>query len=94
MCPNILRLTVVVTFVVYARVFFAQMDVAIRKFLNSHILFREITNELFIDALVAAMKTRVFVDGAFIIRKGEIGRAMFFNLKGNVEVISDDGILL
>ena len=70
------------------------MDIAIRKFLNSHILFREITNDLFIDALVAAMKTRVFVDGAFIIRKGEIGRAMFFNLKGSVEVISDDGTLL
>jgi CRP-like cAMP-binding protein len=63
----------------------------IRNFLRDHILFREYANDEFIDSLVTAMKPRVFVDGAYIIRKGEMGKAMFFNLKGIVEVISEDG---
>ena len=67
------------------------MDLAVRKFLANHVLFRDVGNPEFIDSLVSVMKTRVFVDGAYVIRKGEIGRAMFFNLKGSVEVISDDG---
>jgi F-box/leucine-rich repeat protein 7 len=67
------------------------MDLLIRKFLQEHILFKEYANEEFIQSLAASMKPRMFVDGAYIIRKGEIGRAMFFNLKGIVEVISEDG---
>ena len=67
------------------------MDQLIRKFLQEHVLFREYANPDFISSLASSMKPRMFVDGAYIIRKGEIGRAMFFNLKGNVEVISDDG---
>jgi CRP-like cAMP-binding protein len=59
--------------------------------LREHVLFKEYANEDFIASLAKQMKPRMFVDGAYIIRKNEIGKAMFFNLKGSVEVISDDG---
>ncbi|KAL2915353.1 SCF ubiquitin ligase complex subunit [Polyrhizophydium stewartii] len=68
------------------------MDISIRGFLENHILFKDYaSNTDFIDTLANLMKTRVFSDGAFVIRKGEVGRAMFFVLRGEVEVVSEDG---
>ncbi|KAJ8327512.1 SCF ubiquitin ligase complex subunit [Batrachochytrium dendrobatidis] len=68
------------------------MDISIRGFLEDHLLFKEYaSNTGFIDTLTNLMKTRVFSDGAYVIRKGEVGRAMFFVLRGEVEVISEDG---
>ncbi|KAJ3092078.1 hypothetical protein HK102_010988 [Quaeritorhiza haematococci] len=37
------------------------------------------------------MRTHVYNDKDFVIRKGEVGRAMFFIMKGEVQVISEDG---
>ncbi|KAI8902399.1 hypothetical protein BC833DRAFT_573403 [Globomyces pollinis-pini] len=67
------------------------MENVVRKFLEEHILFKAYSNSNFMDSLAKAMKPRMFADGAFIIKKGEIGRAMFINLKGTVDVISEDG---
>ena len=70
------------------------MDVSINSFLGEHVLFKEYAhNTEFMNELAKAMKTRVYADGSFVIRKGEVGRAMFFILKGEVEVISDDGTI-
>nr|KAJ3422097.1 hypothetical protein HK105_001173 [Polyrhizophydium stewartii] len=69
------------------------MDISIRGFLENHILFKDYaSNTDFIDTLANLMKTRVFSDGAFVIRKGEVGRAMFFVLRGEVEVVSEDAL--
>jgi F-box/leucine-rich repeat protein 7 len=68
------------------------MDKLIRNFLEGHVLFKDYANEKeFISSLVRSMKPRIFVDGAYIVRKGEIGKAMFFNLKGCIDILSDDG---
>ena len=70
------------------------MENLIRKFLQDHVLFKDYANPDFISSLAASMKPRIYVDGAFIIKKGEIGRAMFFLLKGTVDVVSEDGELV
>ncbi|KAJ3277606.1 hypothetical protein HK104_003166, partial [Borealophlyctis nickersoniae] len=66
------------------------LDKAICQFLEDHVLFRDLDPE-FVGTLPALMQTRVYGDGDYVIRKGEVGRAMFFVLKGEVEVVSEDG---
>ncbi|KAJ3192983.1 hypothetical protein HK101_005632, partial [Irineochytrium annulatum] len=65
-------------------------DGSIRQFLQSHVLFSHLPPS-FISSLDAAMQSRICSPNEFIIRKGEVGRAMFFILRGEVEVISEDG---
>ncbi|KAJ3077161.1 hypothetical protein HDU98_007546 [Podochytrium sp. JEL0797] len=62
----------------------------VQKFLEEHVLFKGL-DEKFLTTLSNAMQSRVYNPGEFVVRKGEIGRAMFFVLKGEVEVISEDG---
>jgi hypothetical protein len=45
------------------------MDTLIRNFLKEHILFKDYANEEFVTLLAKQMKPRMFVDGAYIIRK-------------------------
>jgi hypothetical protein len=45
------------------------MDELIRRFLKDHLLFKDYANEDFVAALAKQMKPRMFVDGAYIIRK-------------------------
>ncbi|KAJ1340441.1 hypothetical protein BSLG_004960 [Batrachochytrium salamandrivorans] len=40
---------------------------------------------------MSMITTRVCTDGTYVIRKGEVGRAMFFILRGEIQVISEDG---
>ena len=48
----------------------------------------------FLSTLANLMQTRVYNDNDYIIRKGEVGRAMFFVLRGTVEVVSEDGMMI
>ena len=54
------------------------MEKLIRKFLEDHVLFKDYANPDFITSLVVAMKPRIYVDGAHIIKKvfgfGNLGR--------------------
>ncbi|KAJ3244442.1 hypothetical protein HDU78_010986 [Chytriomyces hyalinus] len=62
----------------------------VQKFLQEHVLFKGL-DEKFLNTLSNAMQSRIYSPGEFVVRKGEIGKAMFFVLKGEVEVISEDG---
>ncbi|KAJ3210512.1 hypothetical protein HDU67_005243, partial [Dinochytrium kinnereticum] len=65
-------------------------DGSIRKFLENHVLFQNL-EEAFMIQLSNAMQSRIYNPSEFVIRKGEVGRAMFFILRGEVEVVSEDG---
>ncbi|KAJ3414709.1 hypothetical protein HDV05_006146 [Chytridiales sp. JEL 0842] len=65
-------------------------DGSILKFLEEHDLFKNLDHE-FLTTLSNSMQSRIYSPREFVIRKGEIGRAMFFVLRGEVEVISEDG---
>eukprot|EP00762_Andalucia_godoyi_P006366 ANDGO_05842.mRNA.1 Cyclic nucleotide-gated cation channel subunit A len=72
---------------------YLRMEIAL--FLNKDIiekvpLFKG-QNAHFISAVVTKMKPRVVLPGYYVIRKGEIGREMFFIARGEVEVVSEDG---
>ncbi|KAJ3159299.1 hypothetical protein HDU86_001902 [Geranomyces michiganensis] len=67
------------------------IDATIQTFLKTHVLFKDLHDDEFIITLAAAMQTRVYTDNSYVIRKGEVGRAMFFVLRGEVEVVSEDG---
>ena len=66
------------------------MEANIGKFLQEHVLFKNLEPS-FLQALAGSLQSRVFGANEYIIRKGEIGRAMFFILRGEVQVISEDG---
>ncbi|KAI9206670.1 uncharacterized protein BJ171DRAFT_16301 [Polychytrium aggregatum] len=68
----------------------ASFDATIRKFLEDHVLFKGL-DENFITLLASEMQTRIYNDKDYVIRKGEVGRAMFFVFRGQVNVISEDG---
>ncbi len=53
--------------------------------------FQNLEPEL-LQTLLNELSTRVYNDNAYIIKKGETGRAMFFIVKGTVEVVSEDGM--
>jgi CRP-like cAMP-binding protein len=64
----------------------------IKSFLQNQVLFRDYAdNEEFFDSIIRGLAVRIYKPGSYILRKGEEGRAMFFVLKGQVEVISEDG---
>ena len=65
----------------------------IGKTLENHTFFQNEDAGL-IEKLTAEMQTRVYNDKDTIIKKGEVGRAMFIVLKGEVHVVSDDGLSL
>ncbi|KAJ3050221.1 hypothetical protein HK097_008814 [Rhizophlyctis rosea] len=65
-------------------------DGSIVKFLEQHVLFKTLDIS-FLNTLANLMQTRVYNDNDYIVRKGEVGRAMFFILRGIVEVVSEDG---
>ncbi|KAL9654764.1 hypothetical protein ABK040_008558 [Willaertia magna] len=44
----------------------------------------------FITSMVMALRPQVVLPGSKVVKKGEIGREMYFILKGYVEVISED----
>jgi len=60
------------------------------KNLHEHFLFKNV-DQTFLESLVNEMHIRLFNKNDNIIVKGEVGRALFFILKGEVSVISDDG---
>ncbi|KAJ3376982.1 hypothetical protein HDU84_009200, partial [Entophlyctis sp. JEL0112] len=62
----------------------------VKKFLEDHVLFKGLDDE-FLTTLSNSLQLRIYNPGEFVVRKGEIGRAMFFVLRGEVEVISEDG---
>jgi signal-transduction protein with cAMP-binding, CBS, and nucleotidyltransferase domain len=70
------------------------LDISVTKFLREHVLFKDVTDQQFIERLASSLQIRVYTDRDTIIKKGEVGRAMFFILKGQVEVVSEDGKLL
>lgn len=49
-------------------------------------------DESFLRIIAASMQVRIFKDMDFVIKKGQVGRAMFFVQRGSIEVISEDGI--
>ena len=67
----------------------------IKNFIKGHILFQDYKCDVaFMNSISRSMTVRLFPSGRFIIRKGEDGRAMFFILKGVVQVVSDDGEII
>ncbi|KAJ3114467.1 hypothetical protein HK100_001653 [Physocladia obscura] len=67
-----------------------QQTLHVKKFLEEHVLFKGLDDK-FLTTLSTAMQSRIYNSGEFVVRKGEIGKAMFFVLRGEVEVISEDG---
>ncbi|KAJ1558403.1 hypothetical protein HK096_001296 [Nowakowskiella sp. JEL0078] len=65
-------------------------ETSVRNFLEDHVLFKGLDDK-FLSSLTNEIQTRVYCDNEYIIRKGEVGRAMFFVLKGEVAVVSEDG---
>eukprot|EP00126_Sphaerothecum_destruens_P015299 Sdes_comp9249_c0_seq1m728 len=58
--------------------------------ISEHSLFK-IGSEALLHRLVDTLEPRVYNPGDFVIRFGDIGRAMFVIYKGLVEVVSHDG---
>jgi CRP-like cAMP-binding protein len=64
--------------------------ISIKQFLQNHVLFKNLDSN-FIAKLTTALQSRIFNQGEYVIKKGDLSRAMFFIFKGEVEVISEDG---
>ncbi|KAI8343003.1 cyclic nucleotide-binding-like protein [Chlamydoabsidia padenii] len=58
--------------------------------LRHHSLFQRIDNEAFLTTLASGMHVRIYNPRDIIITKGETSKAMFFLLRGQVEVCSAD----
>mmetsp|Transcript_4521 Transcript_4521/g.17106 ORF Transcript_4521/g.17106 Transcript_4521/m.17106 type:complete len:896 (-) Transcript_4521:142-2829(-) len=54
-------------------------------------LFKAVENSLFIDDICTLLNYTLLLKGYYIIRKGEIGREMFFIKSGSVEVVNEEG---
>jgi hypothetical protein len=71
---------------------YLRMEIAM--FLNKEVIAKvplfQVANTHFISAVVTRMKPRVALPGAYIIRKGEVGKEMFFLARGQVEVVGDE----
>jgi hypothetical protein len=65
-------------------------DETLAQFLQNHVLFKGL-DDSFLKIIAASMQARIFKDMDFVIKKGQVGRAMFFVQRGVVEVISEDG---
>jgi hypothetical protein len=63
-----------------------------RKLLRSAPFFQDIPRTA-LHELVLCFKEQVYSPGDVIIRKGAIGKEMFFIVKGTVEVLGDKGVL-
>eukprot|EP00835_Amoeboradix_gromovi_P001271 NODE_55_length_26219_cov_0.194908.p5 type:complete len:461 gc:universal NODE_55_length_26219_cov_0.194908:23496-24878(+) len=61
----------------------------IEEALRNHPLFRR-ANDDTISRLSKIMKTRVFISGDKIIQEGDEGKAVFFLIKGEVDILSGD----
>ncbi|KAJ3317484.1 hypothetical protein HDU76_001161 [Blyttiomyces sp. JEL0837] len=61
----------------------------VKSFLAAHVLFQNL-DESFLKELAESLQSRIYNPREYIIRKGEIGRAMFFIVRGEVEVVSED----
>ncbi|KAI9326481.1 hypothetical protein DFJ73DRAFT_965112 [Zopfochytrium polystomum] len=64
-------------------------DLSVLRFLEDHVLFRNLERD-FVRTLANAMQSRLYNANEYVIRKGEIGKAMFFVQRGEVHVISED----
>ncbi|KAG5457335.1 MAG: hypothetical protein BJ554DRAFT_2684, partial [Olpidium bornovanus] len=62
-----------------------------KQFLRNHPIFKALADEGFISRMVSALQPRIINDRETVIRKGEVGRALFFVARGEVEVVSEDG---
>jgi voltage-gated potassium channel len=60
-----------------------------RRVIENVPLFRDASEE-FIREMVITLKPRVYLPDDIVFRKGDIGAAMYFVSKGNVEVLDDD----
>ncbi len=66
-------------------------NVRLEKHLESHEFFSNLDANL-IQELSNKLKARLYNDKDYIIRKGEVSRAMFVVVKGAIDVVSDDGL--
>lgn len=60
------------------------------RFLQNHSLFKGLDQQ-FVARMSTMFQVRMLNDRESIIRKGDIGRALFFTARGEVEVVSEDG---
>ncbi|KAJ1552516.1 hypothetical protein HK405_002102, partial [Cladochytrium tenue] len=58
-------------------------------FLEEHVLFKNL-DKAFVQTLASSMQSRIYNPNEYVIRKGGIGKAMFFIQRGEVQVISED----
>ncbi|KAL9657831.1 hypothetical protein ABK040_013167 [Willaertia magna] len=69
------------------------LRIEVSLFLNKDIIqkipFFANIEEQFINSLVLKLKPKVALPGALIVRKGDIGREMFFINRGSVEVVTE-----
>ncbi|KAJ3340353.1 hypothetical protein HDU93_007078 [Gonapodya sp. JEL0774] len=68
----------------------ATMTSVLLTVLKSHSLFKNLS-EAFLRNLISEMHIRVHEPNHTVIRKGEVGRAMFFIVRGEIEAVSEDG---
>jgi len=70
---------------------YLRMEIALdinRELIEKVPLFKD-RSKMFISSVVMSLVPRVTLPGSIIVRKGEIGREMFFISSGSVEIISD-----
>ena len=63
----------------------------ILKYLEAHPLFKSLTDKSFMRDLAQEMQARVCAPNDTVIRKDTEASAMFFTMRGTVEIISEDG---
>ena len=68
----------------------AMSTMSVFQFLKEHVLFKDLDDD-FLRILENSMQVRVYNDKDYVIKRGEIGRAMFFIRRGTVDAISEDG---
>eukprot|EP00762_Andalucia_godoyi_P006368 ANDGO_05937.mRNA.1 Cyclic nucleotide-gated cation channel subunit A len=75
---------------------YLRMEVAL--FLNREIIQKvplfQGADPQFISTIVMSMRPRVSLPNSYIIKKGEVGKEMFFISRGEVEVVSEDGAVV
>jgi CRP-like cAMP-binding protein len=68
-----------------------QLDaMSLKESLAQNPIFKDLDPD-FLEKLAGEMQLRMVNDRDFVLRKGEEGRALFFILRGEIEVISEDG---
>ena len=67
-----------------------EISLHIHKRLINRVPFFKDTDKEFIGEIILQLKTKVFLPGDYIFKKGDVGNSMYFISSGSVNVLSAD----